>query len=141
MVSRPLDCKKTDIKTINTLLAKQPDAATDEGTKALEQQASATLERLDELEKRFRNPPETRGIAYSGDLVNSRINMAQYYAGSTTGSPTPAGSVYARIARRTLDEALAAVNAFMDGELAALREAVDAAGIGLLKTGDPVSVK
>ncbi len=108
---------------------------------ALQQQAADTLERLDALEKRFRNLAETRGIVYSGDQVSRRIGTAQFYAGSTTGSPTPTGAAYAEIARRTLDEALAAVNAFMTGDLAAFREAVEAAGIGLLTPAEPVGIR
>jgi hypothetical protein len=136
-----IDSARSDTSTIKALLGKQPEAAADEGLKALQQQASDTLERLDALEKRFRSLPETRGIVYRGDQANTRIQTAQFYAGTTTGSPTPTGAAYAEIARRALDEALAAVNAFMTGELAAFRAAVEAAGIGLLAPADPVGIR
>ncbi|NIP18911.1 MAG: hypothetical protein GWM87_12705 [Xanthomonadales bacterium] len=136
-----IDHARSDVTTVGALIGKHPDAAEDEGLKDLKKQAGEIGKKLDELEKRFRNLPKTRGVVYSGDKVGSRIGMAMYFAASAAGAPSPTAEAYAGIARRTLDEALSAVNEFLEEDLAAFREAVSAAGIGLLTPTDPVSVK
>jgi photosystem II stability/assembly factor-like uncharacterized protein len=135
-----IDGARRDIKTITALVGEHPDAGDHEGLAALEKHAGKIGKDLDELEKRFRNLPETRGIMYAGDKIDSQINIARFYAHSTTGAPTPTAHAYADIARKSLEEGLAAVNAFMDEDLARFREAVTAAGIGLLAPAQPVSV-
>ena len=64
--------------------------------------------------------------------------MAQGYVSSTAGAPSDAAQTYIDIASDSLDEGLAAVNEFIDEELATFRNAVDEAGIGLLSVIEPV---
>jgi photosystem II stability/assembly factor-like uncharacterized protein len=136
-----IDNARNDVNTSTGLIGKHPDDADNEELKALKKQAAEVGKGLDELEKRFRNLPETKGIVFSADKVGGKIGMARFYAGSATGAPSPTAAIYAEIARKALDEGLAAVNDYMDGDLAAFREAVTAASIGLLTPSEPVSVK
>ena len=96
-------------------------------------QAGEISKSLDELEKRFRTPPDTRGIIYIADKVTSRIGQAYYYLVSSPAAPTQPAQVSMEKARLSLAAATEAVDAFMAGELASFGEAVNAAGIGLLR--------
>jgi photosystem II stability/assembly factor-like uncharacterized protein len=135
-----LDQARNDVRTINVLIGKRPDAGDDERLETLKEQAGEVDKRLVELEERFRNPPETRGIPYSGDKIGNRIGLARAYTGSTVGAPSPTARAYAELARESLQQGLAAVNEFVGGELAEFREAVTAAGIGLLAPAEPVTL-
>jgi photosystem II stability/assembly factor-like uncharacterized protein len=122
----------SDVAAVSTLIKKRKDAADNADLKALTESAGEITKALDELEKLFRVPPETKGIEYQADKITSRIGLAQYYVGSTYGAPSPAARTYIDIARVSLDEGLATVDELFSGDLAKFRAAVDAAGIGLL---------
>ena len=123
---------RSDVAAVSTLIKKRKDAAEDADLKALTESAGEITKALDELEKLFRVPPETKGIEYQADKITSRIGLAQNYIGSTYGAPSPAARTYIDIARASLDEGLATVDELFSGDLAKFRAAVDAAGIGLL---------
>ena len=123
---------RQDIDTITTLVKARPDADEDEKLTALKGKASDLKEELDELEKRFRTPPETKGITYDSDKVANKLALAQGYVGSTYGAPSAAAITYIQLARDSVDEGLFALNNFFAGELEDFRTTVDAAGIGLL---------
>jgi hypothetical protein len=110
----------------------------DELFKALSDQADEVKKGLDELEKRFRVPPKTKGYVYDDDKVANRIGMAQNYVGSTWDAPTDTAEVYVEQARVALDDALEALNQFMAGEVTAFGQAADEAGIGLFSTVTPL---
>jgi hypothetical protein len=99
--------------------------------KALDEQATEIRKGLDELEKRFRTPPEARGIVYDDDKVANLISTARSYTGSSQDAPTSTAAVYHDLARQALEEALAAVDEFMTGKLNAFSQSVANAGIGL----------
>ena len=120
---------RDDVKAIKTRVAKREDS---EQKKALTEAADAAIKRLDELEKLFRVPPETKGIVYDDNKVSSQIGTANYYVSSTLAPPSPAARVFVDIARTALDSAVAESDRWFADELPALKTLVDDAGIGFL---------
>lgn len=125
---------RDDVAAIKALIAKRDD----DSLEPLEERADEITVALDELEKVFRTPPETSGITYSADKVQDQIGLASGYVGSSYGTPTPTAEAYVAIARSALDDGIASLNDFLAGELAAFRDAVDEAGIGLLSGVGPL---
>ena len=109
----------------------KPGAAEDENLKALGENAGKVQKALTELEKRFRTPPMTKGIVYDDDQVNSKINLAMYYVGSTADVPTETAKIYVDMARQALDEAVKAVDNYMAGDLETFSQSLSDSGIGL----------
>ncbi len=109
----------------------KPGAELDESLKALLDQGKEVQEGLLELEKRFRTPPQTKGIVYDDDKVSSRISLAWGYVGSTKAAPTAAAMTYIEQARAALAPALEAVDLFMTQELEMFSQSLSDAGIGL----------
>lgn len=127
---------RADVDTVLGLidLRKQPGGDLDESLAALKERGEQLKQGLDALEQRFRTPPRTKGIVYDDDKVVSRIGMAAAYLGSNPGAPTATAGVYADLARRSLLDAEAAVDGFMDDEVAGFRRAVSEAGIALFES-------
>jgi photosystem II stability/assembly factor-like uncharacterized protein len=136
-----IDRARTDTATISALIKRQPDVKDNEMLENLGKQAGEVSKGLDELEQRFRTPPETKGITFDDDKVANQIGMAQYYVGSASHPPSPTAEVYIRQAQAALDAGLAELNAYMAGAVADLRAAAEAAGIGLLRPADPIVVQ
>jgi photosystem II stability/assembly factor-like uncharacterized protein len=124
---------REDVTTIGALIKKRERNGESEQLKQLAKQAGEVVKSLNELEQRFRTPPDTRGIVYSADKVSSHIAQANYYLVSSPAAPTQTADVAIEKARRSLTAAAESVDTFMNGELASFREAVNAAGIGLLR--------
>jgi len=124
---------RADIDTVLALIdqRKQPGAELDEPLAALRDRARDLKERLDELEKRFRTPPETKGIVYDEDKIVNRIGLAAGYVGSSLDAPSPTALAYVDLARTALRDGQAALDSFVTTELSAFAQAVSAAGIGL----------
>ena len=109
----------------------KPGAELDEGLKALLDEGEEVQEGLVELEKRFRTPPQTKGIVYDDDKVSARIGLAWGYVESTKAAPTAAAMTYIQQARSALTPALEAVDRFMTHELEMFSQSLSDAGIGL----------
>jgi len=122
---------RDDVEAIKARIDRRDDADSD-AMKALKERADGIVESLDDLEKRFRVPPETTGIVYDDDKVTSRIGRAEGFLASTLAPPSPAARMFMQIARDSLDSAVTATNGYLAGELADFRGAVADAGIGLL---------
>jgi len=129
---------RTDVETTQNLISARNNGSDTEVLKALGEAAVEVKKDLDELEKRFRVPPKTKGHVYNDDKVVNRIAMAQYYAGSTWDAPTDTALVYIAQARVTLNDALEALNRFMNEDVAAFGDAVNNAGIGLFSPAPPL---
>jgi len=129
---------RTDVETTQNLISARNNGSDTEVLKALGEAAVEVKKGLDELEKRFRVPPKTKGHVYNDDKVVNRIAMAQYYAGSTWDAPTDTALVYIAQARVTLNDALEALNRFMNEDVAAFGDAVNNAGIGLFSPAPPL---
>lgn len=132
-----------DLETVNALIKAEKAAARvapdDEShpLSVLAKQAGDLEKALGEAEERFRVPPDTVGIVFDEDKVSSLIGGAGFYLGSTYDAPSPASRIELEAARTALAEATAGLNTLINGDLAALRSAAEAAGISLL-TQTPV---
>ena len=139
-----IDRTRSDIAMLNALIGRQLEGGEkggdNEALKALQKQGAQAIEGLDELEKQFRNPPETKGIVYSADKVSSKLGLAGYYLASNPGAPTPAGRFHMDEARSALAYSLEMVNLYLEGPVAEYRQAVDQAGIGLLTPENSLSL-
>lgn len=137
---RQIITARDDVGTINKLIAKQLEQEKTEALEALKKQAAEVKTGLNELEKLYRTPEKTKGITYSADTVSSKIDTAMFYAASGDGAPSPTSKTYLEMAKLSLAEATDKLNAYMADDLAALREAVDEAGISLLKTTNAIKL-
>ena len=129
---------RDDVVTIKALIGKRDDAEDNQTLVDLTDRAGEISDALDELEKVFRTPPETKGVTYRADKIINRIQLAEFYVNLTYAAPGSTANSYFEIARAVLDEGTAAVNEFLAGELASFRGAVSAAGIGLLSNTEPI---
>jgi photosystem II stability/assembly factor-like uncharacterized protein len=131
---------RADTETVIELIGHRKPAAAelDAGLQSLLERAEAVKKDLEGLEERFRVPPETKGIPYDEDRVVNQIELADEYVSSTREAPTVTALAYRDLAERSLDEANAALDRFIDSELAEFRRAVESAGIGLFEAiGEP----
>jgi len=128
-----IDRARTDVGTLQSLIDKQPGAAESDALKGLKKQAGAVKDGLDELEKRFRTPPETKGIVYDDDKANNLLQQAQAYVGSSMGAPSPTAESYVQAAEAAVAENVKATNQFLGKDVVELRDAASEAGIGLLQ--------
>ena len=129
---------RDDIAAVSKLINARPGADENEKLTALKEQAKSVKKSLDELEKRFRTPPKTKGYPYTADKISSKLSTAQGYVASTKDAPSAAAKTYIEIARAAVNEGLSALNELIGGELEEFRKAVDQAGIGLLSDIEPV---
>ncbi len=95
--------------------------------------------RLEEMERRFHQPPGTVGIV-GGVRVMERIGKAMGAVTSSWAPPSPSHEAYITEAERLLAPALEALNALMAGEVAAFRRAVAQADIVLLPPPQPLAM-
>ena len=130
-----IDGAREDIDTELTMIGKtrKPGEDEDENLEALKKQATEIKTGLDELEKRFRVPPKTKGITYDDDKVSSMVGTARYYVGSTRDVPSATAISHIDAARASFREARAALDRFMEEDLASFSQAVADAEIGLFK--------
>ncbi|MEM9300959.1 MAG: hypothetical protein AAGE01_02540 [Pseudomonadota bacterium] len=129
-----IDTARSDTKTVLALLERSKDDATaeDEDGDDLAKQGKALVKALDELEQRFRVPPGTRGNVYDDDRVFNRIGLADRMVSSSFDAPSEAARGWLTEAEQTLASAKASLDELLEGDVAAYRAAVEAAGIGLL---------
>ncbi len=132
-----IDRARSDIDAIAALITRHGDDG-DETLEGLEQQAGQAREALDGLERTFRTPPDSKGIAYHGDKPSGRLQVARSYLDSTPGAPTQEAMAYVGLFRQLLNERIKALNNYLAGDLAKFRAAVNAAGIGLLNSAEPM---
>jgi hypothetical protein len=127
---------QSGVATALNLMGQQqkPGAKPNEELKPLKKSAKEIQKGLSELEKRFRTPPETKGIVYDDDKVINQVGMAAYYVGSSKDAPSATALVYIDRAQKALDSALTAVNNYMEDELEPFRQALASADIGLFSS-------
>ena len=129
---------RNDVETVIKLIANQPRAREDESLKLLSEQAVEVNKGLTEIEKRFRSPPQTRGITYRDEKIINMIQRADSYINNSFTAPGNTAEIYADIARQALDVAVEELNGFIKTELAAFIKAADDAGIGLFRSATPI---
>lgn len=120
---------RRDLETIETLIKQSDDPAAHE---ALQEQAKAASEKLDELESEFRVPEGTKGRPYADDKAVNMLNRANSFLTSTYAAPSPTAEVFAGMAASRIDAAVAVLNEYLAGDYAALRNAFGESGLGLL---------
>jgi len=121
---------RRDIATLTVLI--KSSAASEEDQKKLSKQAGDAKKALEEMEKQFRIPRGTRGIVFRGGNVNAKLGFAAAYVGSSRDAPNDAALQQVARAESAVSEAVAALNKLLEGDVAALRVAVNEAGISLL---------
>jgi hypothetical protein len=137
---RQINAARADIETINRLLSQQLEQNEDENLEALKKQAGEVNTALDELEKLYRTPKNTKGITYDGDTVASKLGSAGSYVRPGNGAPSSTAASYFEMLRSSLALATDKVNTFMAGDLANLRESVSSAGITLLSVNEAITL-
>ena len=136
---RRIDEARGDIDTVTALvdmaIKKQEVDKDDEDhpLNALKKQAGELKTSLTDSEKAFRVPPKTRGIVFGGDKVFSKIGSAQFYLSSSYDRPVAAVTSAIATAEESLNSSITELNKLLETDLPALREAVQAADIGLLR--------
>ena len=124
---------RTDLDTVAKLAGQRKGDQAEQ----LQKRIKEIRKQLDEIELRFRVPPETRGIVFDDDKAQSQLAMAEGYVAGSRGAPSATAVAYVELARNTLNGALQSLEAFKQGPLAELRNAVSDAGIGLLQAAAP----
>lgn len=119
-------------RDIDTLLALAKVDGDEDAHKELKTRAKKLKDQLDALEKRFRAPPDTKGIVYDDDKVSSKLGLAGFFVNSTLDAPSKAANSYIAHAEATLEAALSDLNRTISEDIAGLREAFAASGLGLL---------
>lgn len=137
---RQINAARADIETINRLLSEQLEQNEDENLEALKKQAGEVKKALDELEKLYRTPKNTKGITYDGDKVASKLAAAGSYVRPGNGAPSATAASYFEMLRSSLAQATDKVNTFMAEDLANLRESVSSAGITLLNVNEAITL-
>ena len=127
---------REDLATANELLARRLARrdTDDESVEALKEKISEVRKSLDEAEKEFRTPPDTKGIVYSANTVTSRIGTASFFVGSSMDAPSESARVYMEDARRVTDAAIENLDGIFETEVDPLREEIEDAGVKLLST-------
>jgi photosystem II stability/assembly factor-like uncharacterized protein len=124
---------REDLDTVKSLISRRDDAD-DDSLKALKEQITETRKSLNDLEKEFRTPPDTKGIVYSAHTVASRVSAANGYVSSSMDSPTPDALVYIEDANRAGSDAMTNLESVFEKEVNPLSVAIEEAGIRLLST-------
>ncbi len=137
---RQINAARADIETINRLLSQQLEQNEDENLEALKKQTEEVKTALDELEKLYRTPKNTKGITYDGDTVAAKLGAAGSYVRPGNGAPSATAENYFEMLRSSLALATDKVNTFMAGDLAKLRERVNSAGITLLSVNEAITL-
>jgi len=127
-----------DIKTLKGLIKTATPEEDKDAFKDLSKQVGKVEKAFKKAEENFRTPEKTPGITYSADKVGSKLGLAFFYVSSTEDKPSQAAQAQIAMASKALNEAVEEVNMLIGNDLADLKAALDAAGIGLLNQ-TPVS--
>ncbi len=124
---------REDLAVVRRKLRQEGEAgqAREESTGALLARCDSLEKRAGEIEKLLWVPPGTKGIV-DWDDARSQVRRVLGSLQSSWEAPTAAQLAYLEQAAATTRAALATLGAWLEGEVAAFREAVQAAGVGLL---------
>jgi hypothetical protein len=138
-----VDATRKDIDRVLAKLdaGKKKDEAEvqDDPSKALRQAARDLKKKLDAMEKRLWVPPTTKGIVDDQSALN-KVERAGF-AGQGWDPPADTAKGALAVAERTAKEALAGFNQLYAEDVAAFRQKVIDAKIGLLSEEAPIEVK
>ena len=136
---------KSDLAQIETIAKRDKDPEADEDAEdyvhpqqPLLDAVKAAKEKLDEVSEAFNGPEDQKGINRRPNLIGARVNGGRRGMSSSWDAPT-AGQLKALAdAKQALAEGLEVLNAALETEVAAAREAYDSSDLGLLRGLDPV---
>ncbi|MCI0413520.1 hypothetical protein L0222_12075, partial [bacterium] len=99
--------------------------------KTLRESGNKLKKQLDDLERKFWQPPKTKGIPPEIDAMN-KISYAQQAVDSAPGAPSPSHQAHIKVAEDTLKKAQEEYTKIFEKEVAAFKQQVEAAKISLL---------
>ncbi|MGQ9496337.1 MAG: WD40/YVTN/BNR-like repeat-containing protein [Thermoanaerobaculaceae bacterium] len=127
---------KEDLNTVTKRLEKQGQGAQPGDAKGILEKAERLLRRVEEVEKLFWVPPDTKGIV-DWDNAWTTIREAAEKVASSWDPPTPGAMGALDQARGLLEKALAAYKDFQETELAPFKKELEEAGFSLLPNFSP----
>ncbi|MEM6899649.1 MAG: hypothetical protein AAF583_07770 [Pseudomonadota bacterium] len=122
-----INAARRDIASIETLISEKKRLQSVDGEdeahplNVLSEQAGDLKTALDDSEKRFRVPDETKGIVFDADKAGSLIGFADFYTASSYDAPSAAARAELAEARATLDAAISDLNTILGRDLVAFR--------------------
>ena len=135
----------SDLDQIEALAKRDKDPTVDQDAEGyvhpqqpLLDAVKSASEKLDEISEAFNGPKDQKGISRRPNLISGRVNSARWAMTSSWDAPTPGQLKALEDANQALAEGLEMLNAALENEVAAAREAYEASGIGLLRGLDPV---
>ena len=121
-----------NVKLINTAIVNAPDST----QKMVKEKGKEISKQIDELMEIYMLPEDTKGIAGTSTKLTRVIGTASGYLNRTEGPPGPNGLHAVENAQRELRAALQKINAFVEKDWNAYREAMKGVEFNLFK---PVS--
>jgi hypothetical protein len=146
-----LDSARTDVGIVLAKLEKAKGAAGGAGgaggeggegkdaNEPLRKAARALQGRLDAMELKLWIPPKTQGLFRDRDLY-SKVSNLGFMLGSSWDAPNDTQRSYVRNVEIETSDVLADFDRLFAGDVAAFRQQVQAAGIGLLPVQEPLAV-
>jgi hypothetical protein len=92
------------------------------------------------LESLLRNPKSAKGRPYVDDLAINTLGRAKGFLKTTYQEPSPTAMTFAKLAEKRVDDAVSAVNDYLESDFSELRSAFAESNLGLLTQG-PVPLK
>ncbi len=99
--------------------------------KNLRETGSKLKKQLEDLERKFWQPPKTKGIPPENDAM-SKISYAQQAVDSAPGAPTPSHQIHVKVAEDILKKSQEEYTKVFEKEVPAFKQQVEAAKISLL---------
>lgn len=136
---------RADVKAVLTKLKgreekKEKSADGRSPVEDLKKAAEDLQQKLKALEKRFWQPPDTKGIVAETDVL-SRLRYVQRAIASHWNRPTPAQQAYLNRVEAQLRDVLRDFNRFFEEDVAAFRRRVRGANIELLPKAKPLKLE
>ena len=127
---------RRDLKTIEALIQQSEDPR---AHAALRDAIAQGREQLRELESVFRVPKDSKGRPYTGDKLVNLLRRANAFLTSSYEAPSPTAKAFAAQAEQRVVDAVANLNAYLEGDFASIRAAFAESGLTLLGQ-EPVSM-
>ena len=128
-----IDRTSADVKVVLRMLKEDRDPDAEHPHQAVIDQAEEFEKALESVRERFLGVRNTKGINRSSDTVMGALGTASWGLGSSWEAPSPAHLRRLRDAEATFEEVIPDFNKVLEQDLSALRDAVDKAGVRLLR--------
>ncbi|MCB0636006.1 MAG: hypothetical protein KDC54_05290, partial [Lewinella sp.] len=107
----------------------------------VKEQGKALRDSLDALELLYMDADDVKGIIRTPDNLTSTLRTASRYISDVVGEPSQMALVSLEQARSQTEQVLEKVNAFLENDFAAYRQAVEAVQYSLFKEMAPVKME